>query len=240
MKIIVLNQLAANLDDIYLTLESQNWNLNDIAPVMYQKPVAMSNVAGDATCNIWLDVPMKVQAVGSGAGAGTYRTLTDSDPATIRQLTAATFANFEQGRNYLLRCIDGGLTNKMPKETVWTFNTNTGGIAAANAVLNARRYLYTAEATEGPLGATTFDAITFERDILQVVKNEEDNKRRKRTILASIASSQLGAPVVNVSPQLAQAMNLSANGGIATTQMMIAQTSSANNSASPDSFNPAG
>ena len=209
MKVVILSCPTADLAVVNLLIESQPWRLTEIFPLLNKKPVFASAAADDSVYDIWIDAPFVVQSVGQG-GTNTsnlsYRVLTDHEPVTVKNLATAVFAQFKQGQNYLLRWQEGPLTNMYVPQLSCVVMNMAG---SATVIVCSTRYRYTAPTDNNPLGATTFNAITFDFDLSQSVSNQYNKSIKRGNKLKSIAAAQLGLPesAVQHSPALMAGVN---------------------------------
>lgn len=180
MKIAIKRVLTADLDAVVLTIESKTFNLIDVLAVMKNASI-ISSSATDLEYTIYLETPFVVQAV-SGSTNISMQTIDDSDLVEITNIVPTTLSQFINGSNYLLLGTEVSLVPIIPTVPAIPVTSNIGAVTVAP--LSARRYHYIATSTHNPLGATTFDAITFNVNYEAMKVNAMRKQQRKATNFA--------------------------------------------------------
>lgn len=161
MKIVITDILTANLDDVYLTIESKNWNVKDIMP-LFKNQQLVSAAGGDATWDWYIDIPCAIQGVGSAAGAGTFIVLKDDGIVAYSNFAASTVGQFRANRNYLILHTATGVTPIVPSFPSTVAVISTG---AATTTYSGIRYHFYSAYDQNPINSTSVDTIGFDVDM---------------------------------------------------------------------------
>lgn len=158
MKIYITAIPAANLDDIYLTVEGKDRLLKVIAPLCEPDSIQFIEETAGATYGCFLDLAMAIQGVGSAAGALTFTTLTDDGNYLYNSISPTDISQFKKGNNYLLPISAKAVTRMTPNIVTSSVPTLAGTTAA---VWSATHYHFYATEDFNPLGATSVSVYTF-------------------------------------------------------------------------------
>jgi len=176
MKVLLMNIATANLDDVYLQIESKSWNVKDLMP-KFNNQCLVAAAADNNTWNWYIDFDADIQSFGSAAGAGAagnFRVI-ERSPACYKNFMADTIGQFTGGRQYLVNYSAYAVVKMIPSfvgiPAVKSDGTNA-------LVYSSTRYHYTAPNTESPIYETEVDVITFDVDL--AVYNQLQSQRMAR------------------------------------------------------------
>lgn len=162
MKIYATGIPAANLDDIKFKIESNYYDLKQIAALFKQSSIQIIEEVAATTYGMFADIPCAIQDVADAAASRTFTIIKDDGIYVYKNFKIATVAEFTAGQNYLVPISVRNVVPITPALPCWSVATLAGTVGQ---LFMATHYHFFSENGGTPKGyANSFTAVTFDID----------------------------------------------------------------------------